>query len=80
LTEEISGANYGTMRFSEWFADQRDLTQQALAERLDVTQGRIAQLLSDDLPSFKLALRIQDVTRGAVSPNDWAPPRRVRAE
>lgn len=63
------------MRFSDWFAAQPGLTQEAFARRVGVTQGRIAQVLDGDLPSFKLALAIEAETAGSVTPNDFARPR-----
>lgn len=68
------------MRFSVWFAAQEGLTQEAFAKEVGVTQGRIAQLLRGDVPSMTLAARIQKVTDGAVTPNDWLPGPRVRAK
>lgn len=61
------------MRFSVWFAAQENLTQEKLAKRLGVTQGRIAQLLRGDMPSMPLAAKIQKETAGAVTPNDFLP-------
>lgn len=67
------------MQFSVWFAAQEDLTQQAFAKRVGVTQGRIAQLLSGALPSMALAARIQKATKGDVTPNDFMPSHERRA-
>ena len=58
------------MKFKEWF-DAQDLTQAALGQRLHITQGRVWQLLTGGTPSWALAARIQDVTKGQVAPNDW---------
>jgi transcriptional regulator with XRE-family HTH domain len=65
------------MQFAEWFRSS-GLTQQAFADRVGVTQGRIAQLLDGDAPSLALAIKIMDATGGAVTPNDWALDRRPR--
>jgi transcriptional regulator with XRE-family HTH domain len=59
------------MRFSDWFREQEGLTQDAFARSVGVTQGRIAQLLSGDTPSFDLAARIHNATDGTVTPNDF---------
>ena len=66
------------MRFSVWFADQQNLTQEKLAKRLGVTQGRIAQLLGGDMPSMPFAAKIQKATDGAVTPNDFIPEPKAR--
>jgi len=58
------------MQFSKWFHEQ-GFTQEALAQRLGVTQGRIAQLLRGDLPSMQLAARIAKITDGEVTANDF---------
>lgn len=63
------------MRFSDWFASQQGLTQEAFAKRVGVTQGRIAQLISGDMPSMTLALAIEQTTNGVVTPNDFMPPK-----
>jgi transcriptional regulator with XRE-family HTH domain len=59
------------MQFAAWFATQPDLTQEAFAKRVGVTQGRIAQLLNGSTPSLALAARIHDATDGAVTANDF---------
>ena len=60
-----------TMQFSDWFRKQDGLTQEAFAKRVGVTQGRIAQILGGEIPSFDLAGRIKDATGGRVTPNDF---------
>ena len=67
------------MRFSDWFRKQQEsgLTQSALAQQLGVTQGRIGHLLGGDLPSFKLAIRIQNLTGGKVKLADWTSSERA---
>ena len=67
------------MRFDAWF-QKSGLTQAAIARRLGVTQGRVAQLLGGSTPSLALASRIMVVTNGAVTPNDfvtWSQPQEV---
>lgn len=77
LTGENSNANEGVMQFSQWFRDRPNLTQEALAQQLGVTQGRIAQLLRGDLPSMQLAARIAKITDGEVTANDFLAPQQV---
>ncbi len=71
LTSWNSGAISFPMLFQEWFKSQKGLTQRAFGESVGVTQGRITQLLKGQNPSFALAHRISEVTRGAVTPNDF---------
>lgn len=59
------------MQLSDWL-QSRELTQEAFARIVGVTQGRIAQILQGDMPSMGLAARIHDATGGAVAPNDFA--------
>jgi transcriptional regulator with XRE-family HTH domain len=59
------------MRFSVWFSTQEGLTQEAFAKSVGVTQGRIAQILTGDMPSMALAFEIMKATGGAVTPNDF---------
>lgn len=59
------------MQLPDWLSQQKGMTQEALAKRVGVTQGRIAQLLHGELPSMPLAARIQEATGGAVTPNDF---------
>lgn len=66
------------MHLSDWFSKQ-NMTQQALADNLGVTQGRVAQLLSGATPSWSLAARIQEATHGAVTPNDFLQEREREA-
>lgn len=69
------------MRFADWFRQQEGLTQEALAQRLGVTQGRIAQIIAGEMPSMRLAARISEITEGKVMPNDFLrlPPATERA-
>jgi len=60
------------MHLSDWIS-QQGLTQREFADRVDVTQGRIAQLLFGDTPSWALALRIRNETQGQVALEDWVP-------
>jgi transcriptional regulator with XRE-family HTH domain len=59
------------MHLSAWISQQQGLTQREFAERVGVTQGRIAQLLSGDIPSMALAVRIRTETQGEVALDDW---------
>ena len=47
------------------------LTQGEAASRFGCTQGRISQLLKGATPSFALAQRIAEGTKGKVSLKDW---------
>ena len=67
------------MRFEDWFRQQDGLTQEALAQRLGVTQGRIAQIIAGEMPSMRLAARIAEITGGDVMPNDFLTAPFVRA-
>ncbi len=62
------------MLFQDWFKSQKGLTQRAFGKSVGVTQGRIHQLMKGYNPSFKLAHKIAEVTRGAVMPNDFGKP------
>lgn len=59
------------MRLEKWFASQEGITQLAFARSVGVTQGRVAQLLQGEMPSLSLAMRIREVTEGAVTPDDF---------
>jgi transcriptional regulator with XRE-family HTH domain len=59
------------MRFDKWFYKQSGLTQEAFADAVGVTQGRIWQLLHGDRPSLRLGLRIEDATGGEVTIYDF---------
>lgn len=53
------------------YLNKHALSQSEFALRVGVTQGRIAQLVAGDLPSFKLAQRIQKESGGSVKVGDW---------
>lgn len=58
------------MRLTDYLATH-EITQQAFAERVGCTQGRISQLIAGALPSFELARTIAAVSDGEVSMQDW---------
>ncbi len=60
------------MKLQAWLK-KSGMTQAALAGRLGVSQGRISQLIAGDVPSLELALKIESLTKGAVTPADFAP-------
>ena len=43
------------------------MTQEELARRVGVTQGRISQIISGETPRLKLAVAIEDATSGNVT-------------
>lgn len=57
------------------YLDQSRQSQDAFAERVGVTQGRIAQLINDDgaRPSLSLAMAIERETSGVVPAKSWVP-------
>ncbi len=57
------------MKLADWLK-QADLTKAEVARRLDISAGRISQLLAGDTPSLDLALRIERLTAGKVKPSD----------
>ena len=57
------------MKLADWLK-QADMTKAEVARRLDISPGRISQLLSGDTPSLELALRIERLTAGKVKPSD----------
>lgn len=62
------------MRLSEWL-EISPMSKAELARKLEVTPGRVTQLL-DAKPSWpgrKLALKLSEVTGGAVTANDFLP-------
>lgn len=58
----------------QYLSDNK-LTQTEFAQRIGVTPGRVHQLLNgkDGKPSLELAAKIESVTNGAVSFQDWLP-------
>lgn len=60
------------MRLSEWLKTNTK-SQADLARELGVSPGRVSQLLSDETawPGRDLALRLAEVTAGAVTANDF---------
>ncbi len=60
------------MKLDEWLK-QADTTKAKFARALDVSAGRISQLLAGDTPSLDLAVKIQILTRGKVKPADFSP-------
>ncbi|MEP0743502.1 MAG: 3,4-dihydroxy-2-butanone-4-phosphate synthase, partial [Anderseniella sp.] len=60
------------MKLDEWLK-QTDTTKAKFARALDISAGRISQLLSGDTPSLDLAVKIQILTRDKVKPVDFSP-------
>jgi predicted transcriptional regulator len=58
------------MRFADYLR-QTGKSQDAVAEELGVTQGRVSQLVLGAKPSWPLTAKIQEWSAGAVTPNDW---------
>lgn len=58
------------MKLADWIAES-GLTQKAFAERVGVSQGRIAQIISGGYPRKGLAARIALATDGKVTANDF---------
>lgn len=69
LTRRISETNLFRMRLSDWLAKE-NMTQQAFAELIGVTQGRVSQVCSRGTDSLRLATKISDITNGEVPPDD----------
>lgn len=57
------------MRLSEWLSTNK-VTQAQFADTLDVTQGRVAQVVKGGTNSLKLALKIKEATGGGVQLKD----------
>lgn len=53
------------MRLGAWLAE-KGVTQDAFAEKIGVTQGRVSQIVKGALPSLDLARRIKAATDGDV--------------
>ncbi len=53
------------------YRKKNELSQQALADLVGCTQGRIAQLEAGAQPSFALAQKIARSTGGKVGLKDW---------
>lgn len=47
--------------------------QAEIARTLGITQSRVSELENGGTPSLDLALRIEELTGGAVRPGDWIP-------
>jgi predicted XRE-type DNA-binding protein len=60
------------MKLDEWLK-QADTTKAKFARALDISAGRISQLLAGDTPSLDLAVKIQILTRDKVKPADFSP-------
>lgn len=60
------------MRLQKWF-ETSPMSKADLARALGCSRGRVTQLLADDdqWVSRDLALKIAEVTEGAVTPNDF---------
>lgn len=58
------------MKLADWIAES-GLTQKAFADRVGVSQGRIAQILAGGYPRKGLAARIALATDGKVTANDF---------
>lgn len=69
------------MRLADWLAEA-GITQEAFAKLIDVTQGRVSQLVRGDSgsPSLSLAMRIEEATEGKVKPIDLLPTEPLGAE
>ncbi len=54
---------------------QNNIRQSALAETLGVSNGYMSQIINGDKrPSLDLAVKIEDVTDGAVTARSWVAP------
>ena len=58
------------MRLAEWLISS-STSQSGLAKALGITQGRVSQLVAGAQPSLELALKIAEITRGAVQPHHF---------
>lgn len=62
------------MRLSDYLRETKT-TQEAFAEAIGVTQGRVSQLIKGELPSFDRAMdligRINAATGGLVTASDF---------
>lgn len=72
------------MKLAEWIK-QAGTTQQALADAIDFSQGRIAQIIAGEKASPELAIAIHRFTGGAVPgstlrPDLWRRPEDVPTE
>ena len=57
------------MKLSDWLAKE-GMTQQAFADELGVTQGRISQICARGTDSLRMATKISEITNGEVPPDD----------
>lgn len=59
------------MQLFEYLVDH-DIYQKTFAEKIGVSQPTLSRyLVGETIPSVVTAIRIEDVTRGAVKPRDW---------
>lgn len=70
MTREKGALIFGRMKLADYLT-KHDLSQAEFAEIVSVSQARIAQLCSGDMPSLKLAQRIDVATKGAVRMSEW---------
>ena len=54
------------MTLREWLKSE-NITQDDLAEKLNITQGRVSQIVKSGTGNFKIAVAISDLSNGAVS-------------
>lgn len=57
------------MKLPDWLAKE-EMTQQAFADLLGVTQGRVSQICARGTDSLRMAQKISEVTNGEVPPDD----------
>lgn len=60
------------MRFAEWLATS-GMSQEAAAKALNITQGRVSQLVKGGWPGRDVASRIRAMTDGQVTADDFLP-------
>lgn len=58
------------MRFSDWLAAS-GMSQEAAARELDITQGRVSQLVKGGWPGRDVAAKIKELTGGQVTADDF---------
>lgn len=69
------------MKLRDWLSTT-DTTHAALAERLGVARETVARWASPSapiVPEWEMILALEEITKGAVTANDWANAARERA-